>query len=300
MRIPKGGVAFFDSGIGGLTVLSECKKHQSEEIFYYYGDNHHAPYGNLPTKKIKRYVFRACRRFKRLKAKAVVIACNTATAVCVEELRKKFPFPIIGTEPAVFTAAAKGGKVLVLSTRVTSESDRFHSLCGRAAKTFPDAHIKVCPCDGLAGAIERHFSDKDYDYGGYLPKESADVVVLGCTHYIYIVEQIRRFYHCPIVDGNEGISRQLFRVLGGLNEGVKQEEMQSVKNRDFRPLDERNDKKVGTLTTERGGWGECHNLSNKRLRKKSLKTSKVDKNGGVIFLGKQRKNNKKAYEQMFI
>ena len=300
MRIPKGGVAFFDSGIGGLTVLAECKKRQTEEIFYYYGDNHHAPYGNLPPKKIKRYVFRACRRFKRLKAKAVVLACNTATAVCVEELRKKFPFPIIGIEPAVFTAAAKGGKVLVLATRVTSESERVRSLCGRAVKTFPDAQIQVCPCDGLAGAIEKNFSDKNYDYTDYLPKERADVVVLGCTHYIYIVEQIRRFYRCPIVDGNEGIARQLFRVLDECEKEVKQRKNGKGKNRDFRPLDGQNLKKVGTLTTKIKSGGDCHNLSNKCLRKMSQKSLNCRKGGDVFFLGKQRENNKKAYKQMFI
>ena len=57
MRIPKGGIAFFDSGIGGLTVLAECQKQQGDEIYYYYGDNHHAPYGNLPPKKIKNFLF---------------------------------------------------------------------------------------------------------------------------------------------------------------------------------------------------------------------------------------------------
>ena len=177
MRIPKGGVAFFDSGIGGLTVLAECQKGQREEIFYYYGDNQHAPYGNLSPKKIKRYVFKAFRRFEKLKVKAAVLACNTATAVCVEELRKKYSFPIIGAEPAVCTAAAKGGKILVLATRATCESERLRALCDRAERLFPDAKICIRPCDGLAGAIERNLMRKGCDFTSYLPHEKADAVV---------------------------------------------------------------------------------------------------------------------------
>ena len=67
MKVRKGGVAFFDSGIGGLTVLAECEKFFSKEIFYYYGDHAHAPYGNLSNRKIKKYVFRAFRLFKKLR-----------------------------------------------------------------------------------------------------------------------------------------------------------------------------------------------------------------------------------------
>ena len=107
MQIAEGGIAFFDSGIGGLTVLAECCRQIKGGVFYYYGDNTHAPYGNLPPEKIKEYVFQAFEKFRRLKVRAAVIACNTATAVCVEELRKKYDFPIIGAEPAVYSAAAK-------------------------------------------------------------------------------------------------------------------------------------------------------------------------------------------------
>lgn len=81
MQIPQGGVAFFDSGIGGLTVLAKCKQRLPNEIFYYYGDNERAPYGNLPPDQIERYVFQAFDELQSLKIKAAVIACNTATAV---------------------------------------------------------------------------------------------------------------------------------------------------------------------------------------------------------------------------
>ena len=300
MRVLKGGIAFFDSGIGGLTVLAECQKQQGEEIYYYYGDNRHAPYGNLPPKKIKRYVFRAFRLFKRLKVKAAVIACNTATAVCIDKLREKYSFPIIGAEPAVCKAAASGGKVLVLATRATCESERVHALCERAKRTFPSAEISIRSCDGLAGAIERNIARKNFDYTPYLPNEKADAVVLGCTHYIYIVDQIKRFYGCPIFDGNAGIARRLSCVLRESKKENGEERTPMTTDRDNRPLDSKITPKVGTLTTKLRKKEYCHILSNKRSRKNALKHPKNQKTGGVIFLGKQRENNKKVHEQMFI
>ena len=125
MRIPKGGIGVFDSGIGGLTVLSECQKVCKNEVFYYFGDHTHAPYGNKSKKRIRQYTFAAMRKFRRLKVKTVVLACNTVTAVCAEELRKKFSFPIIGAEPAVLPAAKHGGTVYVLATRATCKSERY-------------------------------------------------------------------------------------------------------------------------------------------------------------------------------
>ena len=296
MRISKGGVAFFDSGIGGLTVLFECQKVQGKEIFYYYGDNKHAPYGNLPPKKIKRYVFRAFRRFKRLKVKAVILACNTATAVCVEALRKKYSFPIIGAEPAVRLAAQAGGRVLVLATRATCESERLRSLCERVSQEFPNAELCIRPCDGLAGAIEKNLLCKDYDYTAYLPEEKADAVVLGCTHYIYIVEQVRRFYRCPIFDGNAGMARRLCTLLECGRDGCTP----LTTDRDCRPLDGENDKKVGLLTTKSDKVRDCQNLSNKRSRKMLPKSTKERSCGNVFFLGKQRKNNENTHKQMFV
>lgn len=300
MQIPQGGVAFFDSGIGGLTVLSACQKGQGEETFYYYGDNQHAPYGNLPPKKIRRYVFRAFRQFEKLRVKAAVIACNTATAVCVEDLRKKFSFPIIGAEPAVCSAAAKGGKVLVLATRATCKSERFLALCERAEKLFSEAKICIRVCDGLAGAIECNLGRRDYDYTPHLPKEDADAVVLGCTHYIYIVGEIERFYRCPIFDGNEGIARRLFSILRDMEVGDRDACTPLTTNRDCRPLDPQIDHKVGLLTTKSVKNEHCQKLSNKRSRILSIKRMKATFGKGVFFLGKQRENNKNIHEQMFV
>ena len=291
MRIPKGGIAFFDSGIGGLTVLSACEKRLQSGLFYYYGDNQHAPYGNLPVKKIRRYVFKAFRKFSRLRVSAAVIACNTATAVCVEELRAKYSFPIIGAEPAVYTAAAKGGRVLILATRATCESDRLAKLCQRASERFPNAKIRTYACERLAEEIERNADRAGYDFTSHLPKLEADAVVLGCTHYIYIVEQIARHFGCPIYDGNDGIARQLARVL------KKQNNL--TPNWDWRPFEVHFDHKLGRLTPKKNKFALCQKITNKRSQKMGKNAMKYSKAPIVFFLGKQREYNEKTRKQMF-
>jgi glutamate racemase len=129
MHVQKGGIAFFDSGIGGLTVLAECQKYLKSHILYYYGDNARAPYGNLSHSVMWSYVKEAFDLFADLQVKAAVVACNTVTALCIENLRKNYSFPIIGAEPAIMQAARQTeGEVLILATKGTLESERFRLL----------------------------------------------------------------------------------------------------------------------------------------------------------------------------
>lgn len=280
MSIPKGGVGFFDSGIGGLTVLSACRKAVPNEIFYYFGDNGHAPYGNLKDKTILRYVCKAMKRFVRLQVKAVVIACNTVTAVCIEKLRAEYPFPIIGAEPAVFAAAKRGGEVLVLTTRATYNSARFQTLCLRAGERFPKAFIKAVACDALAGTIEKCLLEKDFDFTPLLPHGKPDGVVLGCTHYVYIEEVVKRYYGCEVYHGNEGIANRLCSILKKGEEKGKNAEEQGELTTDIHRADF--SKKKGRF------W-----------RKKEAKRKKNAFLSSVYFLGKYGKINKKQHKQMF-
>ncbi len=295
MKIPKGGIAVFDSGIGGLTVLSACRNALPQENFYYFGDNRRAPYGNLPVKKIKRYVFRAFKKLKRYKPKAAVLACNTVTALCVEELRKKYGFPIIGTEPALFPAAARGGEVFVLSTRATYESARFRKLLRRASENYPETKIFAYACDGLAGEIEKNLLEGKIDGERYLPHGRPRTVVLGCTHYVYIAEQIRRYYGCKVVDGNDGVAARL-------QWWVERERNARSRLDHLRPLSRLFLRFRPPTTTEnlmenvsaegkrkiRGGRS-----AQKRVREK-------EKKGGIFFLGGGKVVNKPIFEQMFV
>lgn len=293
MRLPKGGIAFFDSGIGGLTVMATCEAYFDEGVFYYYGDNTHAPYGNLPPEKIRRYVLKAFKKFQKLNVRAAVVACNTATAVCVEELRKKYDFPIIGAEPAVYTAAKRGGEVWVLTTRATFESERFRLLCERARENFPFVKIRPVACDGLAGAIERNLLDENYDYSSYLPQGKPTAVVLGCTHYVYIEEQIKAHYACRVYHGNEGIARQLLRLL----------EVEKRKNRDERPPPQKYDNFLGLLTTIfpfLKAKGKEKTKTNKSSHIKHRNVAKNQEKLQIVFLGKRRKNNQKIHKQTYV
>lgn len=226
MSKKRSGVAFFDSGIGGLTVLYECIRRGISQPIYYYGDNEYAPYGNKSREEIRSRVWSAFESFDKMRVQAAVVACNTATAVCVDALRERYDFPIVGAEPAVFSAAKRGGEVLVLTTRATHESGRFRALCQRVEQSCPNTYLRLCPCDGLAGEIETHLFDKNHDFSAYLPIGQPASVVLGCTHYIYLKEYIERFYSCKAYDGNEGMARRLENLLG----------VQTRKGRDSQPL----------------------------------------------------------------
>ncbi len=272
MYLPKGGVVFFDSGIGGLTVLAECKKRLPNATFYYYGDNARAPYGNLSSGQIERYVFEIFESLERLQPSAAVIACNTVTALCVESLRKKYPFPIIGAEPAVFSAAKGGGEIFVLATKATCQSERFRALCERAKEKYPNAEIRPFACESLAGMIERHLTDQGFDFSPLFPKGKPSSVVLGCTHYVFIKEQMQAFYGAPIYDGNAGMANRLYSFvdnppnpLYGLNCGEPVLAGGSgMRNREQRPLP----------TTS-----PFH--------------------APVYFLGSEKESNERVFEQMF-
>ncbi len=287
MGVPKGGIAFFDSGIGGLTVLAECKKLLKNQIFYYYGDNLHAPYGNLPSECIKRYVFRAFKKIARLRPRAVVVACNTATAVCVEELRKKYSFPIVGAEPAVFLGARGGGETLILATRATCESARFQTLCARARERF-SVFITPRPCNDLAGEIEKHILDKGWRYEHLLPLATPQTVVLGCTHYVYIAEQIQCFYGCETVDGNRGIALRLQAVLSeekGDKNLIDHLQLQTVKK--SKKNTRKTKKKFGKAANKRS----CSHFSLIPLNKRDRED--------IYFLGTCKKRNKIIFKQTF-
>jgi glutamate racemase len=221
MQIQGNGILVFDSGVGGLTLLYDCVKNINNETFYYYGDNFRAPYGNLPIEKIQSYILEVFERVAFLKPKMAVLACNTATATCVDLLRAKYSFPIIGIEPAIYSGAKalkeNGGRLLMLATCATCASERVRIIMEKANKEFPNVKISVCPCVELARVIEKNVGDRNFDYSPFLPAQSADAVVLGCTHYSFVKTQISAFYHAPVFDGNQGAVKRLQSLLGASN-----------------------------------------------------------------------------------
>lgn len=204
-------IVFFDSGVGGVTVLRECVKRYPTEKYLYYGDNENAPYGNRPREEIIKLAKKAFEEIACVRVRAVVIACNTVTAECVDALRKIYSFPIVGIEPAIKPAALCGGKVLLLATRATLESERVKRLI---ATNESNAEITVYSPENLAGDVERNIENLDnIRLSTHLPKGKFDAVVLGCTHYIYLREKIASYYKCSVYDGNAGTVDHLGKIL---------------------------------------------------------------------------------------
>ncbi len=210
-------VGVFDSGRGGISTLIEAARLMPWEDFIYYGDQKYAPYGT----RDESYVLERAENVTRLLIgkgiKALVIACNTATAAAAKTLRAEYDFPIIGMEPAVKPASLvrTDGLVLCLATPGTLKSEKFHLLLDRFGAVTP------LPCPGLMELVERGPSAAEETdrylkalFAPYAHKKT-DAVVLGCTHYVFIRDRIVRCLPpgTPVLDGNAGTARQLRRRL---------------------------------------------------------------------------------------
>ena len=214
-------VGFFDSGLGGISVLRETVKLLPRENYLYYGDSLHAPYGVRSVEEVEALVSAAAEHLRARGVKAIVIACNTATSAAIRLLRSAYPeLPVIGTEPAVKPAAERhpGGRILVLATPMTVKEEKFRALRERYQSC---AEIIPVPCGGLmefvergelrGPAVEAYLFDR---LDPYL-KVPVDAVVLGCTHYPFLRGAIRKIVgrRPEILDGGPGVAQQLRRKL---------------------------------------------------------------------------------------
>lgn len=203
-------VGLFDSGIGGLSVLKECVRLYPGAEYFYYGDNKRAPYGSRPPEEILSFTEEGIRALLAEGADVLILACNTATAVCIDLLRQKHSVPIIGTEPAVKAAAKVCRRALVLATPRTAESVRL----ARLIQNFPTCIFTIHGAPHLAGSIEKFLTDgTPFGLEVQLPKGDFDGVVLGCTHYAFLKPQIARYYRVPVFDSGSGVAKQLVRVI---------------------------------------------------------------------------------------
>lgn len=215
-------IAFLDSGIGGLTVLREAIKLLPQEDFYYFADTLHVPYGPKPKEQVREYIFEAVESLKNRGIKALVIACNTATVIAVNELRKTYSFPIIGIEPAVKPAVERfkesGQRVLVLATQLTLQEPKFHDLVKRVDYAnivdylpFPEL---VTHCENLQFEDEVIIPLLQSKLASYDMKQYG-VIVLGCTHFPFYKRHLQKILPAgiEIIDGSVGTSKRLKQVL---------------------------------------------------------------------------------------
>ena len=206
-----GTVGVYDSGIGGMTLLAECMKQAPWLDYCYYGDNENAPYGGKNKEELLFLAEKVFDRFVEMRVSAVLVACNTVTTQCIGRLRAEYPFPVVGTEPAL-RLARPCKRPLVLATEATLHSDEYKKLKSERK----DEVVCFSPVS-LVPEIEKTapFFEK-IGIGDHLPKLPCDGVVLGCTHYVYLKNSISRFYAAPCFDGNAGTARQLIKTLFSL------------------------------------------------------------------------------------
>ncbi|KWO86299.1 glutamate racemase [Burkholderia ubonensis] len=213
-------VGVFDSGLGGLSVLRAVRAQLPDESFVYVADSRNAPYGPRDEAFITERTLAIGEWLAREGAKALVVACNTATAQSIAAIRARLAIPLVGVEPGIKPAAAlsASGIAGVLATQSTLASARFQALLDRygAGRRF------ICqPGHGLVEAVERGDTNSPALRAlldGYLQPmldAGADTLVLGCTHYPFFTETIRDLVgnRLTIVDTSDAIARQLARVL---------------------------------------------------------------------------------------
>lgn len=223
-------IAVFDSGVGGISVLRQLRRQLPNERFLYFGDSANAPYGTRPTQQVRELSLAVAEQLIPRGIKALVVACNTATAAAIDTLRQAHPdLIIVGVEPALKLAAdhCPGRTVGVMATPVTLREEKFNHLAAR----FEDAcQIVRLPAPGLVELVEAGKANSVETVelltqllGPWLGK--LDAMVLGCTHYPFAIQALRKVIgeDIPIYDGSEGTARETRRRLeaaGLLREGT--------------------------------------------------------------------------------
>lgn len=213
-------IGVMDSGVGGISVLKHVHALLPNEHIHYFADSAHAPYGNKSADEIKARCFAVADFLIEKQVKALVVACNTATAAAINDMRARYKLPIIGMEPAVKPAAAatKNGVIGVLATVGTLQSAQFAALLESYGR-----HVKVVTqgCVGLVECIERGELDTPEtkalirQYTAPLLAEGADTIVLGCTHYPFVKKAIQAIVgkNITLIDTGEAVAKQLKRQL---------------------------------------------------------------------------------------
>ena len=213
-------IAVFDSGVGGISVLRHLRQALPQERFLYFGDSANAPYGTRPSWQIRDLTMAAAKMLMDRGCKALVVACNTATAAAIEDLRKAYPDRIIiGIEPALKIASDRfpGGTVGVMATPATLREEKFARLLSR----FAD-HCRVVklPAAGLVELVEAGKGNGAEAEALLRPLLAPycgklDAVVLGCTHYPFAGEAISRLLgqDTVLLDGGAGTARETRRRL---------------------------------------------------------------------------------------
>jgi len=222
-------IGIFDSGVGGLSVLVEVRRLLPNENLIYLGDQGHVPYGQRSLEEVQDFARGITRFLIHHQVKLIVVACNTASAAALNLLREEFPFiRFVGMEPAVKPAAELSvtRKVGVLATPTTFQGRLYASVVERFAG---DLTLLTSTCPGLVSQIEKGFLDGPetrqilQDALHPMLEQGIDAIVLGCTHYPFVIPLIRHIVgeQVRVIDPAPAVARQVERVLD--EQGLRQE-----------------------------------------------------------------------------
>ncbi len=218
-------IGVFDSGMGGISVLKELYRLMPYEDYIFFGDSANAPYGVKPTAEVRALTLKGAEYLIKQGAKALVIACNTATSAAAPALREKYDIPVIGLEPAVKPAAlsSEHPRVLVMATALTLREKKFMRIMEQYSGR---AEIIPLPASELVRFVEAGLLEcreiEEYLSSILKPyiENRVDCVVLGCTHFPFVKNEIRRVLGYPVefFDGGSGTARETKRRI--LEDGI--------------------------------------------------------------------------------
>ena len=219
-------IAVFDSGLGGISVLRELEKLMPNERYLYFGDRRNAPYGVKTTDQVRQLTLAAAEKLMRRSCKAMVVACNTATAAAISDLRAAYPDKIIvGIEPALKPAAEQfpDGPIGIMATEVTLREEKLSALM----EHYPNTELLRIPAPGLVELIESEQPTEPLLEQLLRPyRHRLKALVLGCTHYPLVKDAIAAILpETALFDGGPGTARQTHRLLaaqGLLHDGPGQ------------------------------------------------------------------------------
>lgn len=223
-------IGLFDSGIGGTSIWKEIHQLLPNENTIYLADTKNAPYGQKSKEEILALSIKNTEFLLEQNAKIIVVACNTATTNAIKELRERFDVPFVGIEPAIKPAAnnSKTQTIGILATKGTLNSELFN----KTAEKFQDTKIIEQVGFNLVKLIEEGKMHSDemtqllHTYLKPMIESNIDYLVLGCSHYPYLIPQIKEFLpsHIKIIDSGEAVAKQTQKLLEekiGLNDGQK-------------------------------------------------------------------------------
>jgi glutamate racemase len=213
-------IGVFDSGVGGLSILDEALRQLPQHSYIYLADSANAPYGERSSDWIAARSLALCRHLFNQGCDAIVVACNTATAEAIAQIRKELAIPVIGVEPGIKPAAmqSQNGIVGVLATEATLKSDKFNALLATLPSNcqfIKQAGAGLVPLIEAGDANSEETLELLAQHLEAIQDAGADTLVLGCTHYPFLRKSIRKLLgeSITLIDTSEAVIRQLKRQL---------------------------------------------------------------------------------------